>query len=1005
MSDRSVVPVLVAVALLAIAGAGFGVAAAVPGGDTGVADSSEIELSDRGLQVSQSGETAKVDPTLYDDTGETTVILSVDRGVELSGATNVGPLLQANSDATLGPVANEVESLSAATVQNRITLGNLLVVDINLDVHSVDTLARIDGVERVVPNVRFTVPEPDSQLTAADGEVGATGGDVSPASEHGFTYGLQQIDIPGFEEEFNGERGGDATVAIVDNGFSNPEEGHPDIDVAKKYLVVNGNVTEGVLLPGSHGEHVAGTATGAANPVGDVPRYGVAPEAKLIKLDVFGDTPGASFVDIGIALNISAFDENADVAGFSLGADPTDPNAEARYNPIFSSIVADANNVGMAASISSGNAGLGAVGSPGSDFLAMSVAASNSAGGIAGFSSGGVISNDSIQQFAGEPEPRVLPGYFPRKYVKPDVAAPGVNVLSAGPLGTPVNDPNATYSLSQGTSMAQPHVAGAIALLQSLTAEQLPPEQIQTALAETAEKPNLEGVRELNGRDTRYGAGIINVTAAGLALQDTQTIEGTVTGADGESLVGATVETDAAGLTTARGSDGSYTLSTTQTPANVTADAFGYASETVQVSGGTTTDFTLDPVLALELDAGQPGFAEINSSFTLARVDVANLEEVTVNLTANSTVDPADLTLFANGNEIPLGQTVPFDPAIDGEVTLTAEVAPGVANGSVFGLEHTFGGVGDQTTVETGPTTVVDELQPAEFQVTSISGPETAIGYDDPIPMQATIKNVGQVGGAIQGEFLAAGPGDTDATLGPSSFEVGPKGTVTATQNFLSVEVINGALGFGWRPGDDFQVVFRVGENLGSENEVVVDNATTPFDVDDYFLEVSNLSAPAAAVTGSTVDVSADVTNVGTQADTQNVTFAFGGAAAAVNSVDLGAGDSTGVTFSGVPLPQVPGFYTHGVVTNRSSQFAPITVSPDLNGNGAPARDTTGDGNLNDVDGDGDTDIVDVQALFDSLDRGDVQSNPGLFDFAGLADDRVSVFDVQALFTQTQAQT
>lgn len=76
-------------------------------------------------------------------------------------------------------------------------------------------------------------------------------------------------------------------------------------------------------------------------------------------------------------------------------------------------------------------------------------------------------------------------------------------------------------------------------------------------------------------------------------------------------------------------------------------------------------------------------------------------------------------------------------------------------------------------------------------------------------------------------------------------------------------------------------------------------------------------------------------------------------------------------------------------------------VSVDATGTGAPARDTTNDGNLNDLRDDGFS-IVDVQDLFANLDNPVVQQYSELFNFAGANADRVSIFDVQALFTEYQ---
>jgi PKD repeat protein len=71
------------------------------------------------------------------------------------------------------------------------------------------------------------------------------------------------------------------------------------------------------------------------------------------------------------------------------------------------------------------------------------------------------------------------------------------------------------------------------------------------------------------------------------------------------------------------------------------------------------------------------------------------------------------------------------------------------------------------------------------------------------------------------------------------------------------------------------------------------------------------------------------------------------------------------------------------------------TVPPVTDDDTLPT-DPDGDGRYEDVNGDGVVNVVDVQALFDSLDDPTVQNNPAAFDFSG--DGRVDVMDVQRLF-------
>ena len=1155
MRSNSRALVLIGVVAIAAVALGIAITAGATPTDTSVDSSDGLSVDVLVEQSSENG--ATIDEVLREETGETVVILDVEReiDVERHTMTKTGPL-QADSESTLGPVVDEVAALEEATVRNQLWLGNLLTVQIDLDTHDIEELAHIDEVTHVAPNVEFSLPDPvtpggvsdDSiaaanvagELETADGETvsidtAAEPTDIDSVDEPGtVTYGLDQLDVPGFEAAFDGERGANATVAIVDTGLSNPEEGHPDLDITKQYLIQDGEVMENETEEGSaHGEHVAGTATGAADPAGDVPRYGVAPEADLINIDVFGASPGASFADIILGLEQSV-EDGADVAGFSLGASNT-AFRESTFREIYTDVIVDANTAGTAVTVSAGNEGLGPIGgqvsSPATQFDAFTIGASTETGDIASFSSGAVITDRSVLTPAGDEIE--LPEFFPREYVKPDVAAGGDVVLSAGPLGLEVEDPAAEYSTASGTSMAQPHVAGAVALLQSVTDETLAPKQIETALAETADKPETAPGLATE-RDIRYGTGIINVTAAALALQDAQSVAGTITDAEsGDGIVGATIETEHGGLTTSR-TAGTYTSHPSSSPAQLTADAFGYESETITVTDSEDHEFELDPVVTAESFQEQLPFAVAGGDIDPV-FDLANVEALTVDLVGASDVDPDELTVTIDDEEFPVGEQFELDESLTADgVSIPVSTTAAVENGSTVALQYTFAGPGDDTVVETGETEILDEIPPAAFEVIDVSAPST-VSTDDQVAIEAEVANVGGQTGST--ELLTGIQDDENIIFFPpeESFELAAGETSTLAVDFGTINDINDNVpAIRWGPGDELEAVQQVGENLHPGEEPlpeVEDQLTSPVTVvpdgEPYFL-IEELDAPAQVDPGSTIDVTANITNIGQEADSQDIGYQFDDSVVDTEpALTLEPDESATVQFTDIELPEEENIYEHGVATENSTEFAEIIVGDpeppefelsnfqqpdklgmdepiigevtvtniggatgdvellygtdideefvfretgigsyeldpgesttveenlltfedineildldygpgdevltgfqlghnvnpdeppepelvderaanisigvdiDVTGDGNPATDTTGDGLLNDLDGDGEFDVFDVQALFNNLNDDAVTENVDLFDFNDDGD--ISVFDVQALFEE-----
>ncbi|MDX3716058.1 S8 family serine peptidase, partial [Streptomyces europaeiscabiei] len=297
-----------------------------------------------------------------------------------------------------------------------------------------------------------------------DGRVRISAQDTVAPDPHG---GVAQIGAPtAWKAGYDGKG---VKVAVLDTGI---DATHPDL---------KGRILKAKNFTGSdsaddrqgHGTHVASTIVGSGVKSGG--KYeGVAPGAELLVGKVLDDTGFGDDSTI-IAGMQWAVAQGAKVVNMSLGSPDTvdvDPLEKA-----VNDLSASSHTLFV---IAAGNSGPSdsTIGTPGSAAAALTVAAVDRDDKIASWSSRGPTADGRL---------------------KPDIAAPGVDIIAAKAAhGIEGNDEAPGYVSMSGTSMATPHAAGAAAIL----AQEHPDwtgEQLKSAL--TASAKTLGGV-------TAYDVGV-----------------------------------------------------------------------------------------------------------------------------------------------------------------------------------------------------------------------------------------------------------------------------------------------------------------------------------------------------------------------------------------------------------------------------------------------------------------------------------------------------------------
>jgi subtilisin family serine protease len=173
--------------------------------------------------------------------------------------------------------------------------------------------------------------------------------------------------------------------------------------------------------------------------------------------------------------------------------------------------------------------------------------------------------------------------------VKPDVVAPGVNVLSSIPMSYCDNDVEGCWAFFQGTSMSSPHLAGMAAVVRSANPG-WDAWQVRSAIANTAKLGVLTSFTDGTTVDVnvqKVGNGLADLDAAVLAqvaLTRPSVSFGAVPNTAGQSLtetVTVTNLTDGALTLPLSVSDGPGEGAFTVSPASVNLPAGGSATVTV----------------------------------------------------------------------------------------------------------------------------------------------------------------------------------------------------------------------------------------------------------------------------------------------------------------------------------------------------------------------------------------------------------------------------------------
>jgi serine protease AprX len=400
----------------------------------------------------------------------------------------------------------------------------MLVVDLVLhreeDAPLVKDFLGINGMEQIASSgntirVRVTASNDIAYKLSSNKYIQAIYEHIPPVMHNDIARQLVGIDTPdgqvtAFEENGDGE-----TIAVADTGI---DKQHPDFSLHAINAVAWGRkTTNDTSDPHGHGTHVTGTIIGnGAASNGQI--KGMAPGATIFFQSLLDDNEQLCDLKLQLpALLLEAYTHDARIMNISWGS-----ATESYYT--FDSAVIDQfvyDNQEMLVVISAGNEaanrkdingnplpGFGTVGSPATTKNGLTVGASNSKRNNGDAESMAVFSSRGPCR--------------PERRIKPDIVAPGTNILSAKSSEAPDRNfdsfyTNPVYVFLAGTSMATPIVSGAAALVREYYKKKRAYAKPSAALIKAT---LLNGTHRLSGASAILGSDIIPNNNQGYGMLD-----------------------------------------------------------------------------------------------------------------------------------------------------------------------------------------------------------------------------------------------------------------------------------------------------------------------------------------------------------------------------------------------------------------------------------------------------------------------------------------------------